>query len=133
MRIFSAKEVAFVLAVCSLNIVQPWAAAAPSDARVPAFPGAEGYGRFAQGGRGGDVYHVTSLEDSGPGSIRHGIESAQGPRTIVFDLSETIELKSELEITGSFITIAGQTAPGGGITLKDQSLQLNNASHIIIR
>ena len=74
-----------------------------------AFPGAEGFGRFARGGRGGDVYHVVNLADDGPGSMREGIRSATGPRTIVFDVSGTIELKSRLAVDKSFLTIAGQS------------------------
>jgi hypothetical protein len=96
-----------------------------------AFPHAEGYGRFSVGGRGGDVYHVTTLEDYNPktdkpivGSLRDGMLSQEGPRTIVFDLSGTICLKAELRGTKSYLTIAGQTAPGDGITLRDYSLKL---------
>ena len=77
-----------------------------------AFPSAEGYGRFAQGGRGGDVYHVVNLHDAGDGSLRHGIQTAAGPRTIVFDVSGTIELKSPMIVDKSFLTLAGQSAPG---------------------
>lgn len=121
------------LMACLLCTFQPAVTSALSDVRIPAFPGAEGYGRFAKGGRGGDVYHVTTLVDGGPGSLRRGIESAQGPRTIVFDISGTIELKSELLIAKPNITIAGQTAPGDGITLKDHGLALKEASDIIIR
>jgi pectate lyase len=104
-----------------------------AEIRPLAFPGAEGFGRFARGGRGGDVYHVTSLADDGPGSIRHGIGTAEGPRTIVFDLSGTIALKSPLVIDKSGITIAGQTAPGDGVCLRDQTFRVKNASHIIVR
>ena len=98
-----------------------------------AFPGAEGFGRFARGGRGGDVYHVKNLQDDGPGSLREGIRSATGPRTIVFDLSGTIELKSRLTVDKSFLTIAGQSAPGDGICLKDHTFVIKKSSHIIVR
>ncbi|MBL8848493.1 MAG: hypothetical protein JNG89_02370 [Planctomycetaceae bacterium] len=98
-----------------------------------AFPGAEGFGRFAQGGRGGDVYHVTTLDDDGPGSLRDSIRTATGPRTIVFDISGTIELKSPLTIDKSYLTLAGQSAPGDGICIKDQTFRIKKASHIIIR
>jgi len=101
-------------------------------AQQDAFPGAEGFGRYALGGRGGDVYHVTNLEDWGEGTFRYGIETASGPRTIVFDLSGTIHLTRGLTISKPYITIAGQTAPGNGITLAGHCLS-TEADHIIVR
>jgi hypothetical protein len=121
-------------AAIGVGVVLTLSAAVGQAGPTPlAFPGAEGFGRFAKGGRGGDVYHVTTLEDDGPGSLRQGIKTATGPRTIIFDISGTIQLKSELRITQSGLTIAGQTAPGDGITLRDQTVSLKGCHGIIIR
>ena len=101
---------------------------------ILAFPGAEGFGKYTQGGRGGDVYTVTSLEDSGPGTLREAIETAERPRTIVFDVGGTITLKTPLRMENKQrITIAGQTAPGKGITLRDQPFTIKHCEHIVVR
>jgi hypothetical protein len=98
---------------------------------IVAFPGAEGAGRLAVGGRGGVVLRVTNLHDAGPGSLRAAIE-ADGPRTVVFDIGGTIRLETPLRIRRGRITIAGQTAPGGGITLRDHALVVG-ADDVVVR
>ena len=107
------------------------AAADPAPRELPAFPGAEGAGRLAVGGRGGRVLRVTNLDDAGPGSLRAAIE-AEGPRTIVFDVGGTIRLQRPLVIRNGQVTVAGQTAPGGGITLRDQPVEIA-ASDVVVR
>lgn len=132
-RLFRVLCIVLLFFLCCWARLCVEATAAPAPSPIPAFPGAEGPGKWVPGGRGGDVYRVTTLEDSGPGSLREAIESASGPRTIVFGLSGTIELKSALVIEGSDLTLAGQTAPGPGITLKDHGIKLRNARNIILR
>ena len=89
-------------------------------AQAPAFPGAEGHGRYVTGGRDGKVVHVTNLNDSGTGSFREAVKS--GKRIIVFDVAGVIALKSDLKIADN-ITILGQTAPSPGITLRYYTVQ----------
>jgi hypothetical protein len=99
---------------------------------ILAFPGAEGFGKYATGGRRGMVYIVNNLNDSGLGSLRWALESKE-PRMVVFEVSGTIELKSQINIRSGNLTLAGQTAPGDGITLKNYPLVIRNANNIIIR
>lgn len=99
----------------------------------PAFPGAEGFGAYASGGRGGDVYHVITLNPTGPGSFYEGITTGgNNPRTIVFDVSGYIDMP-QLKTSRSNLTIAGQTAPGDGVTIRSNTLHFSGASNVILR
>ena len=98
---------------------------------IPAFPGAEGHARYITGGRGGDIRHVTNLNDSGAGSLREALQGNDA-KTIVFDVSGYIDLKSQLDITSN-TTIAGQTAPYPGITLRYYTIYFGKCDNVIVR
>jgi hypothetical protein len=99
-------------------------------AQLPAFPGAEGYGSQTPGGRGGKVLIVANLNDSGRGSLRAALE-AEGPRIVAFRVSGIIDLKTPIRITQPFVTVAGQSAPGGGITLRGHGIAVNTHDVVI--
>ena len=110
----------------------PWASR-PYDlrqARIPAFPGAEGGGMFSFGGRGGKVLTVTNLNDDGPGSFRWACEQG-GARIVVFNVSGIIMLKTPVILRAPYITIAGQTAPGDGVCIAGQSFQVDTHDVVV--
>lgn len=127
----------FPLVSCSKKAVSSPVVIPPGNVLVPvnetaiAFPGAEGFGRNATGGRGGKIIKVTNLDDAGTGSLRAAID-ASGPRIVVFEISGTIALKSRLVIRNNNITIAGQTAPGDGICLRNYQVTVD-ADNVIVR
>ena len=121
-----------VAALITLLAIPAFLSGAPpakEPAEIPAFPGAEGFGSTTPGGRGGKVLFVTNLADSGPGSLRDACE-AEGPRIVIFRVAGTIVLKSALVVKNPFLTLAGQTAPGDGICLRDYPFMV--ATHDVV-
>lgn len=110
---------------CGSESPSPGGATGP----VIAFPTAEGFGAMAKGGRGGDVIYVTNLNDSGPGSLR-GCAEGSGPRTCVFRTGGTITLQTSIKVSDPFLTIAGESAPGGGIAVKNSPAQIRPSLEI---
>lgn len=122
--------------------IQAWAAKGkpylpgagePADlpqAKIPAFPGAEGGGMYAFGGRGGRVMVVTTLADDGPGSFREACEAA-GPRIVVFNVAGIIRLKNKIRVRAPYITIAGNTAPGDGVCIAGDTVELETHDIVI--
>jgi hypothetical protein len=126
----------------AMPLIEEWAkkgkpyipgAARPEDlpqAKIPAFPGAEGGGMYSFGGRGGKVFVVTSLEDSGPGTLREACE-AGGPRVVVFNVAGIIRLKDKIRVRAPYVTINGATAPGDGVCVAGNTLELETHDVIV--
>jgi hypothetical protein len=118
--------------VLSVLLMVGLAGPATLMAELPAFPGAEGEGMYTSGGRGGEIYHVTNLNDAGAGSLRYGFDTATGTsRTIVFDVGGTIALNSTVWTLQPNVSIAGQTAPGQGITLINYGLVVGGDNTVV--
>lgn len=131
----SAWAVAFPIVIQEAREGRPYVpwASRPYDlrqARIPAFPGAEGGGMYSFGGRGGKVLTVSNLNDDGPGSFRWACEQG-GARIVVFNVAGIIRLKTPIIVRAPYITIAGQTAPGDGICIAGQSFQVNTHDVVV--
>ena len=131
----SAWAVAFPIVVEEAKAGRPYVpwASRPYDlrqAKIPAFPGAEGGGMYSFGGRGGKVLTVNNLNDSGPGSFRWACEQG-GARIVVFNVSGIIWLKSPVNVRAPYITIAGQTAPGEGVTIAGETFNIDTHDVIV--
>lgn len=136
---FAGIGALFVASACSFRLgeVKPQDAgdddANPSPV-VKAFPSAEGYGASTVGGRAGKVVFVDNLDDSGLGSLRQALELLTGPRTVIFRVAGTIALKKPIRIStgGSYVTVAGQTAPGDGVQLKNYGIVVDENAHEVV-
>lgn len=118
--------------VSTVEVADTAVAAVETPVKKPlAFPGAEGFGRYTTGGRGGKVVVVTNLNDSGPGSLREALRMKE-PRIVVFAVAGTIELESSLDINTGNLTIAGQSAPGDGITIRNYPMKIKG-DNVIVR
>ncbi|MDD9266214.1 FIMAH domain-containing protein [Paenibacillus sp. GCM10023248] len=132
MKRFLALMLIMVMALSLFPLSMPTAQA--NNSLLPAFPGAEGFGNAAAGGRGGEVYHVTSYELTGPGTFHDALMTAGStPRTIVFDISGEITIPQIVVTNKSHITIAGQTAPGDGVTIRGNNIRFIDSNDIVIR
>ena len=125
-----------IRALAALFACLSWTGSVTTPARgaeappLPAFPGAEGFGALATGGRGGEIYHVTTLADAGPGSFRDAVSKPN--RIVVFDVGGVIKLADNVAVSSN-ITLLGQTAPGDGICLYNQSVSLAGSTNVIVR
>ena len=133
------RRVCLLIARCAAMAVCSTGVTGETGETVPAFPGAEGFGAFTPGGRGGKVCLVTTLrdyvpgkEEPIPGSLREAIE-AKGPRIVVFRVSGYIDLKANLNVGNPYLTLAGQTAPGQGVCLRNYQFSIYGGHNCIVR